>query len=178
MIDTFEIGRTFSRAWQIAIRSLPSAGLFLLIVTIAGKVLNMGAMFALKAQFQPAANGDRLAALKAMGSVSYLGLMLTSAALGAFMYAGTLHGLVEAVILPRRDLRGMHVKALRQFGERAFISNGREGHFGLERGSMIATGTSRHSELQCAGEQCRRWSPRVQLSDLFRIPQPLQCTCP
>jgi hypothetical protein len=94
--DTFEIGRTLSRAWQIALRSLPSAGLFLLIATVVSKLLGMAAMFALRSQFQPTATADPLAALKVFGSVSYLAITLVSLALAAFTYAGTLYGLVQS----------------------------------------------------------------------------------
>lgn len=95
-MESFSIGRTLSRAWQLVIGTLPSVGLFLLVVTIVSKGLSFGAMSALKVSLeQPSAGGLR-ANLTALGSGSYIAITLLSVVVVAFIYAGTLRGLLQA----------------------------------------------------------------------------------
>ena len=61
---------------------------------------------------------------------------------GGASLAKDFRGAREELVLPRRDLGWMHIEALRQLGDGAFVSDRREGDLGLEGRGMIAARTS------------------------------------
>lgn len=92
-MQTFDIGRTFSRTWQIILKSLASAGVLLLIV----QVVSAGIQWAMRPMLGGMGAGtspaDRLALFT---SGSYWLFLAITVLLGAFAAAGALHGMLRA----------------------------------------------------------------------------------
>lgn len=92
-MQTFDIGRTFSRTWQIITGSLASAGVLLLIV----QIISGGIQWAMRSMFVGAADTTNPAARLALfTSGNYWLLVLITTLLGAFTAAGAIHGMLRA----------------------------------------------------------------------------------
>jgi hypothetical protein len=95
-MESFNIGRTLSRTFSLIVSTLPSVGLFVLLV----QIINAGVQFftqrfVMGTISSAQTSGDPLGALTIFSSGWYWGSMLLSLALGAFTYAGALHGLLQ-----------------------------------------------------------------------------------
>ncbi|MCT2399279.1 hypothetical protein [Novosphingobium mangrovi (ex Huang et al. 2023)] len=96
-MESFNIGRTLSRTFNLIVSTLPSVGLFVLLVQIG----NVGVQFFTQRLMMGTltstqTSGDPLAALAIFSSGWYWGSIVLSLALGAFTFTGSLHGLLES----------------------------------------------------------------------------------
>lgn len=95
-MDTFNIGRTLSRTFNLMMTTLGSVGLFLLIIQVVSAVIQYvisGPMLRQMAKAQGA--GDPAAGLALFSSGAYWGMLAISMLLGSFAFAGSLHGLIQ-----------------------------------------------------------------------------------
>lgn len=96
-MESFNIGRTLSRTFELITSTLPSVGVFLLIVQIINAVIQFVMRQSLSGTVAGAqASGDPAAALAIFTSGWYWTTILFSLALGAFSYAGSMRGLIAA----------------------------------------------------------------------------------
>jgi hypothetical protein len=94
-MDSFDIGRTFSRAFRLISGTLASVGVFLLLI----QVVNVGIQFVLEDSMTGAldaarASGGSNAGLAIFSSSSYWVALASGLVLGAFSFGGSLQGMI------------------------------------------------------------------------------------
>lgn len=95
-MESFNIGRTLSRAANLARDSLVSVGVFLLVIQALGVLLQYAAMSQLRATLLSAQQpGNPAAALAIFGSGWYWGSMLISLGVASLAYAGAIAGMLK-----------------------------------------------------------------------------------
>src|SRR5215213_6081919 len=78
---------------------------------------------------------------------------------------------VQELSLPGRDLVGMNVKLLRQFGQRLLAPHGGQGHLRLEIRRVVPARSSAH-RLSCSAAILAAVRQKLHLSNLFKNPEP------
>lgn len=96
-MESFNIGRTLSRTFSLVFSTLPSVGVFVLVVQIASVALQFLVRQFLTAGITTAqASGNPMAALAIFSSGWYWLSMAASLALGSLCFAGSIHGFLKA----------------------------------------------------------------------------------
>ena len=97
-MESFNISRTLSRAWRLVVGTLPSAGLFLLVVTILLMAFNIAAGSAMKPVL-PNTSQDSPAGFNVLNLGGYIGGFLVglivTLSISSFSVAGSLYGLLQ-----------------------------------------------------------------------------------
>jgi hypothetical protein len=95
-MESFKIGRTISRTTELVLQSLPTAGLYLLLLQFVSVAIQFVARPQLAAVIQAnLAPGDSTAGLAMFGSGWYWILLASSTVLGSISYAGALGAILK-----------------------------------------------------------------------------------
>src|SRR4051795_127412 len=78
---------------------------------------------------------------------------------------------LQELSLPGRDLVGMNVKLLCQFGQRLLTPYGSQGHLRFESRRVVPAWSSAH-RLSCSAAILAAVRQRLHLSDRFKNPEP------
>src|SRR3954447_1307800 len=78
---------------------------------------------------------------------------------------------LQELSLPRRNLVGMDIELLRQFGQRLLTPHGGQGHLCLECRRMVPAGSSAH-RLSCSAAILAAVRQKLHSSRLCRFPEP------
>src|SRR3954452_15815029 len=78
---------------------------------------------------------------------------------------------LQELSLPGRDLVGMNVKLLRQFGQRLLTPYGSQGHLRFESRRVVPAWSSAH-RLSCSAAILATVRQKLHLSNLFKNPEP------
>ncbi len=106
---SYDLGRVLRQTFGLMRASLPGAGVFLLVLSIAGQVANWGMQSALAADMKAAMGTGPLpsnASLAMFSSKWYWLTLLASMVIGALSYAGALAGLLQQAQGRKASLAG------------------------------------------------------------------------
>src|SRR4051812_47754722 len=78
---------------------------------------------------------------------------------------------LQELSLPGRDLVGMNVKLLRQFGQRLLAPYGSQGHLRFESRRVVPAWSSAH-RFSCSAAILAAVRQKLHLSNLFKNPEP------
>src|SRR4051812_37700616 len=78
---------------------------------------------------------------------------------------------LQELSLPGRDLVGMNVKLLRQFGQRLLTPYGSQGHLRFESRRVVPAWSSAH-RFSCSAAILAAVRQKLHLSNLFKNPEP------
>src|SRR3954468_17541161 len=78
---------------------------------------------------------------------------------------------LQELSLPGRDLVGMNVKLLRQFGQRLLTPYGSQGHLRFESRRVVPAWSSAH-RFSCSAAILAAVRQKLHLSTLFKNPEP------
>lgn len=96
-MESFDIGRTFSRTWALLRQSIAGVGVFVLIVTAASMAIQGVASSMFVDQLQAARSGaDPLAGLRVFASGWYWLTVLVSLTVTSFSFAGATFGMLNS----------------------------------------------------------------------------------
>lgn len=96
-MESFDIGRTLSRTFNLAFGTIASVGMFVLILQIVSGVVQyvlQGYMLSEMTSAQQ--SGDPEAALAIFGSGAYWGTLILSMVVGSLTFSGATHGYLKA----------------------------------------------------------------------------------
>src|SRR3954451_8520227 len=83
---------------------------------------------------------------------------------------------LQELSLPGRDLVGMNVKLLRQFGQRLLTPYGSQGHLRFESRRGVPAWSSAH-RFSCSAAILAAVRQKLHLSNLFKNPEPALSRC-
>ena len=96
-MESFSIGKTLSRTFGLITATLPSVGLFMLIVQIVNAAIQFVSQRMMMGSLTAAqAGGDAMAALAVFTSFGYWSMLAGSLLIGSFSFAGSLAGFLNA----------------------------------------------------------------------------------
>lgn len=96
-MESFNIGRTISRAFSLIISTISSVGLFILVIQLISAIVQYIAQsFMMDGIVGVQTAGDPEAALAIFTSGWYWALIVLSVLLGSLSFAGSLHGFLKA----------------------------------------------------------------------------------
>ena len=96
-MESFNIGRTLSRTFTLALATLGSVGLFTLILQVVSALIKFAVTSYLMGDLnEVSAATDPMARLAVFGSGGYWLLLISSVLLSSLMIAGSLDGLIKA----------------------------------------------------------------------------------
>src|SRR4051794_21686953 len=78
---------------------------------------------------------------------------------------------LQELSLPRRDLVGMNIELLRQFGQRLLTPYGSQGHLRFESRRVVPARSSAH-RFSCSAAILAAVRQKLHLSNLFKNPEP------
>src|SRR4051794_11374354 len=84
---------------------------------------------------------------------------------------------LQELSLPGRDLVGMNVKLLRQFGQRLLALHGSQGHLRFESRRVVPAWLSAH-RLSCSAAILAAVRQKLHFSNLFKNPEPALTVSP